>query len=88
MKLTYREDTYMMDKLFQLKNTEPSVAEILPKPSVARWQAVVFGGSYGIGQNIMEMLRENGAKAHSFSRSGTPHRCGGGATMCWGLSHR
>ena len=23
MKLTYREDTYMLDKLFQLKNTEP-----------------------------------------------------------------
>ena len=70
MKLTYREDTYMMDKLFQLKNTEPSVAEI-PAEAFRGKVAVVFGGSYGIGQNIMEMLRENGAKAHSFSRSGT-----------------
>ena len=70
MKLTYREDTYMMDKLFQLKNTEPSVAEI-PAGAFRGKVAVVFGGSYGIGQNIMEMLRENGAKAHSFSRSGT-----------------
>ena len=70
MKLTYREDTYMMDKLFQLKNTEPSVAA-LPGGAFRGKVAVVFGGSYGIGKDIMEMLRGQGAKVFSFSRSTT-----------------
>ena len=68
MKLTYREDTYMMDKLFQLKNTEP--ADIAHVSDVFRGKvAVVFGGSYGIGKNIIDMLRQSGAQAFSFSRS-------------------
>lgn len=68
MKLTYREDTYMLDKLFQLKNTEPE--DIAHVSDVFRDKvAVVFGGSYGIGKNVVEMLRENGAKVFSFSRS-------------------
>lgn len=70
MKLTYREDTYMMDKLFQLKNTEPPMNGITPDTFNGK-VAVVFGGSYGIGRNIMEMLSENGAQAFSFSRSET-----------------
>ena len=71
MKLTYREDTYMLDKLFQLKNTEPdSIAHV---NDVFRDKvAVVFGGSYGIGKNIVEMLEQSGAHVHSFSR-GTTH---------------
>ena len=68
MKLTYREDTYMLDKLFQLKNTEPQdishVGDIL-RDKVA----VVFGGSYGIGKNIVEMLEQSGARVFSYSRS-------------------
>lgn len=70
MKLTYREDTYMMDKLFQLKSTEPNDVQIgadLFRGKVA----VVFGGSYGIGKNIVEMLEQSGAHVHSFSRSAT-----------------
>ena len=68
MKLTYREDTYMMDKLFQLKNTEP--ADTAHTTDMFRDKvAVVFGGSYGIGKNIIDMLRQSGAKAFSFSRS-------------------
>lgn len=70
MKLTYREDTYMMDKLFQLKNTELSDGAI-PSGAFRGKVAVVFGGSYGIGKNIMEMLQQDGAKAYSFSRSAT-----------------
>ena len=62
MKLTYREDTYMMDKLFQLKSTEPNDVQI---------GADSFGGSYGIGKNIVEMLEQSGAHVHSFSRSAT-----------------
>ena len=68
MKLTYREDTYMMDKLFQLKNTEPE--NIAHVNDVFRDKvAVVFGGSYGIGKYVVDMLRGSGARVFSFSRS-------------------
>lgn len=70
MKLTYREDTYMMDKLFQLKSTEPNDVQICAD-SFRGKVAVVFGGSYGIGKNIVEMLEQSGAHVHSFSRSAT-----------------
>ena len=70
MKLTYREDTYMMDKLFQLKNTEPDNNE-LSAETFGDKVAVVFGGSYGIGKNIVEMLEQSGAHVHSFSRGAT-----------------
>lgn len=70
MKLTYREDTYMMDKLFQLKSTEPNGVQI-GADSFRGKVAVVFGGSYGIGKNIVEMLEQSGAHVHSFSRSAT-----------------
>lgn len=68
MKLTYREDTYMLDKLFQLKNTEPQ--DISHVGDIFRDKvAVVFGGSYGIGKNIVEMLEQSGARVYSYSRS-------------------
>ena len=68
MKLTYREDTYMLDKLFQLKSTEPE--DTAHVSDVFRDKvAVVFGGSYGIGKHVVEMLRESGAKVFAFSRS-------------------
>lgn len=67
MKLTYREDTYMMDKLFQLKNTEPD-SNPLSEQTFGGKVAVVFGGSYGIGKNIVEMLEGYGARVFSFSR--------------------
>jgi 2-C-methyl-D-erythritol 4-phosphate cytidylyltransferase len=70
MKLTYREDTYMMDKLFQLKSTEPNDVQIDAELFCGK-VAVVFGGSYGIGKNIVEMLEQSGAHVHSFSRSAT-----------------
>lgn len=70
MKLTYREDTYMMDKLFQLKSTEPNDVQIGAE-SFCEKVAVVFGGSYGIGKNIVEMLEQSGAHVHSFSRGAT-----------------
>ena len=70
MKLTYREDTYMMDKLFQLTSTEPNDVQIGADSFLGK-VAVVFGGSYGIGKNIVEMLEQSGAHVHSFSRSAT-----------------
>lgn len=68
IKLTYKEDTYMMDKLFQLKNTETSAIALAGSAFKDR-VAVVFGGSYGIGADVVRLLTEQGAKVHSFSRS-------------------
>ena len=68
MKLTYREDTYMLDKLFQLKNTEPQDMGHMADAFGGK-TAVVFGGSYGIGKCVADMLRDNGANVMSFSRS-------------------
>lgn len=70
MKLTYKEDTYMLDKFFQLRNCTP--ASCGPeRTDLAGRVAVVFGGSYGIGAEIVRMLRERGATVHSFSRGET-----------------
>lgn len=68
MKLTYKEDTYLLDKFFQLRKSElkeiPLVEEQL-KGKVA----VIFGGSYGIGGCISELLQENQVSVFNFSRS-------------------
>ena len=68
MKLTYREDTYMLDKLFQLKNTEPD-GDACDNSVFEGKVAVVFGGSYGIGKYVVDMLRDRGATVFSYSRS-------------------
>lgn len=68
MKLTYKEDTYLLDKFFQLRkselNDQPTDSSLL-KSKVA----VIFGGSYGIGADIARLLQERGAKVFCFSRS-------------------
>ena len=70
MKLTYKEDTYMLDKFFQLRNSEPS-HQNLDANAFQNKVAVVCGGSCGIGAEIVRMLKEYGAEAYSFSRSET-----------------
>ena len=70
MKLTYKEDTYMLDKFFQLRNSEPVNTELGAIDFAGR-VAVVFGGSYGIGADTVRMLREKGATVYSFSRGET-----------------
>ena len=68
MKLTYKEDTYMLDKLFQLRNNEAERID-LAQVSLVGKVAIVFGGSYGIGADTAKMLEERGVKVHCFSRS-------------------
>jgi len=71
MKLTYEEDLFLLDKLFQLRSLERVVGD---KKGFARLNGktiVVFGGSYGIGSEIVHIAQEYGAHVYSFSRSGT-----------------
>ncbi|MGN0035931.1 MAG: 2-C-methyl-D-erythritol 4-phosphate cytidylyltransferase [Bacteroidaceae bacterium] len=71
MKLTYKEDLFLLDKLFQLKSLAdqnetitPRAQELLPTSVI-----VVFGGSYGIGGDIVNICRTYGAHVYSYSRS-------------------
>lgn len=69
MKLTYKEDSYLLDKLFQLKGT--SVHGDADFSQLKDKVIAVFGGNSGIGEEIVKMATENGAKVYSFSRSTT-----------------
>lgn len=67
IKLTYKEDIYLLDKLFQLKTIE-----IDRKPNLQALHekvVVVFGGREGIGAEIVNTCNEEGIKVYAFSRS-------------------
>lgn len=68
MKLTYLEDTYILDKLFQLRSVE--IQDIkLPNKSLSNKVMVVFGGGYGIGKSVVELGTMNKVRVYSFSRT-------------------
>lgn len=71
MKLTYKEDTYLLDKLFQLRKSEIPEGGALDLSALRGKVAVVFGGSYGIGEHVVNQLKAAGARVHSMSRSQT-----------------
>ncbi len=71
MKLTYQEDLFLLDKLFQLRTSQINSKEVDQKTMVVvpNKVMVVFGGSYGIGEEVVKIARELGAVVYSFSRS-------------------
>jgi 2-C-methyl-D-erythritol 4-phosphate cytidylyltransferase len=73
MKVTEPIDVHLADKLFQLENHELPAArsEEEYRAVLAGKTVVVFGGSYGIGADIVRLAESYGATAISFSRSGT-----------------
>lgn len=72
MKLTYKEDTYLLDKFFQLRGSRlPEGGEAPTADSFRGKVAVVFGGSYGIGKDTKEQLEAAGAAVYAFARSTT-----------------
>jgi len=73
IKVTDPVDLFIADKLFQLASAS---VESLESPEAYAEQlrgrvAVVFGGSYGIGADIVKLLEGFGATVYSFSRSQT-----------------
>lgn len=66
-KLTYPEDIYLLDKLFQLKTAR--LDEGIRLNQLKGKVLAVFGGNSGIGKDMIEIARRYGASAYAFSRS-------------------
>jgi 2-C-methyl-D-erythritol 4-phosphate cytidylyltransferase len=73
MKVTAPVDLFIADKLFQLgsASVEPLRSPEAYAEELRGRVAVVFGGSYGIGADIVTLLESYGAKVFGFSRSAT-----------------
>ena len=71
MKLTYVEDLFLLDKLFQLRTQSGEQKYLSPEAlqGLKEKVIVVFGGSYGIGGEIVAIGQQHGAHIYSFSRS-------------------
>lgn len=69
VKLTYPEDIYVLDKLFQIKCTQPDVG--VNFTDLKDKVMVVFGGNSGIGLDMVKIAESHGAKCYAFSRSST-----------------
>ncbi len=68
MKLTYKEDTFLLDKYFQMRRTEVGDTPLTEGLFNGR-VAVVFGSSQGIGKETVDLLRNLGSTVYGFSRS-------------------
>ncbi|WP_375476612.1 SDR family NAD(P)-dependent oxidoreductase [uncultured Jatrophihabitans sp.] len=72
MKVTYPIDLFLVDKLFQLGSHVAERRDDSLDGDVLRHKAiVVFGGSYGIGRDVVRLAEKAGCRVHSFSRSTT-----------------
>jgi len=64
IKITYPADLLFAEKIIQLKSVEVESRDLNLKGKVL----VVFGGSSGIGKEIVKLAKKSGAKVFSFSR--------------------
>ena len=71
MKVTEPIDVHIADKLFQLQSASLSLESMTSVPDLTGQSVVVFGGSYGIGESIVEQARQAGAIVSEFSRTST-----------------
>jgi 2-C-methyl-D-erythritol 4-phosphate cytidylyltransferase len=73
IKITHEQDIFLADKLFQLRSMNENITrtEKFYQQFYKGKTVVVFGGSYGIGLEIVNLAREYGANVFSFSRSQT-----------------
>lgn len=69
IKITYPEDIYLAEKLFQLRSLR--IEDLINKERLTELKGkniIVFGGSSGIGKKICEIGGKYGAQVWSFSR--------------------
>ena len=73
IKITHEQDIFLADKLFQLKTIQDNVVKnnSFNAKFFSGKTAVIFGGSYGIGKEIVNLLEQFGANVHSYSRKET-----------------
>lgn len=71
IKLTRPVDLFLADKLFQSRShfSFKNIASVDKLSGLKNKVLVVFGGSYGIGADIIELAKKLGIKTYSFSRS-------------------
>lgn len=70
IKVTHPLDLMIADRLFQLHLSEVTVLDEESRTRGLKGKVlVVFGGSYGIGGEIVAIAKKLGAKAYGFSRS-------------------
>jgi 2-C-methyl-D-erythritol 4-phosphate cytidylyltransferase len=71
MKLTYKEDFYLIEKLFQLKMTDFQIRKLSSeeKKMLCGKIVVIFGASSGIGLDLFKLCKKEGAFVYGFSRS-------------------
>ncbi len=71
MKLTYKEDFYLIEKLFQLKtmNFPDHFFHDSEREKIRGKKIVIFGASSGIGLDLMHLCKDCGADVFGFSRS-------------------
>ena len=67
VKLTYPEDIYVLDKLFQIKCAQSDIG--IDFSELKGKVMIVFGGNSGIGLDMVKIAKEYGAKCYAFSRS-------------------
>jgi 2-C-methyl-D-erythritol 4-phosphate cytidylyltransferase len=67
LKITYPEDLYLADKIFQINTL--NIDHVQPSETLTDKVIAVFGASRGIGENVMQMGEDNGGKMYGFSRS-------------------
>lgn len=68
IKLTYEKDLHLLDKIFQTKSLELVKNNRKKYSELKNKVLVLFGGSSGIGQEIVNIAKKHGAKVYSFSR--------------------
>jgi 2-C-methyl-D-erythritol 4-phosphate cytidylyltransferase len=73
IKITYEQDIFLADKIFQLRKQilNYKYTKEFYKKYLQDKVIVVFGGSYGIGKDIIDLAKGFGAITYSFSRSQT-----------------
>lgn len=68
IKITYKEDAYLADKLFQLNSSEILLNDKSYYNKLNGKIGIVFGHSSGIGEAVLNLAKEHNCTVYGFSR--------------------